>query len=254
MSRVDYYNVSVPLAMKAAPSILVVVPCFNEEEAVTGVVSEINHIRDQYELNLNVLAVNDCSTDGTLSVIQKLDCMYLDLPVNLGIGGAMQAGYKYAFRNGYDIAVQMDGDGQHPANELMKVIQPILEDSADVVIESRFLDRAGFQSSFTRRLGIRYFRWLNQLLIRQTIHDSTSGFRAFNRRTMAIVNRYYPDEYPEPEAIVQFGLNRLRINEVPVVMRERQGGKSSITFIRALYYMFKVTMGTLFVYIRLRKK
>ncbi|GAB3891425.1 glycosyltransferase family 2 protein [Spirosoma agri] len=240
--------------MKVALSILVVVPCFNEEEAITGVVSELNVVRDQHKLNLDVLAVNDCSTDGTLAVIRTLDCLYLDLPVNLGIGGAMQAGYRYAFRHGYAIAIQVDGDGQHPANELLKLIQPVLEDRADVVIGSRFLERVGFQSSVTRRLGIRYFRWLNQLLIRKTIHDSTSGFRAFNRRTIELVNRYYPDEYPEPEAIVQFGLNKLRIAEVPVVMRERQGGKSSITFIRSLYYMFKVTMGTLFVYIRLRKQ
>lgn len=239
--------------MKTSPSILVVVPCFNEEEAIAGVVSDINRIRDQYNLDLDVLAVNDCSTDDTLSVIRTLNCQYLDLPVNLGIGGAMQAGYRYAFRKKYDIAVQMDGDGQHPADELPKVIQPIMEGRADVVIGSRFLERVGFQSSFSRRLGIQYFRWLNHLLIGKTIHDSTSGFRAFNQKTITIVNRYYPDEYPEPEAIVQFGLNQLRILEVPVVMRERQGGTSSITFVKSLYYMFKVTMGTLFVYIRLRK-
>lgn len=239
--------------MKTAPKILVVVPCFNEEQAIAGVVTEINRVRDRHRLNLDVLAVNDCSTDQTLSVIQQLNCQYLDLPVNLGIGGAMQAGYRYAYRHGYDIAVQMDGDGQHPADELPKVIRPLVEDRADVVIGSRFLERVGFQSSAARRLGIRYFRWLNQLLIRRTVHDSTSGFRAFNQRTIALVNRYYPDEYPEPEAVVLFGLNRLRIAEVPVVMRERQGGTSSITLIRALYYMFKVTMGTLFVYIRLRK-
>ncbi|MFD2572379.1 glycosyltransferase family 2 protein [Spirosoma soli] len=240
--------------MNAAPSILVVVPCFNEEEAIAGVVSDIHRVRGQYGLNLDVLIVNDCSTDGTLSVIKRLNCSYLDLPVNLGIGGAMQAGYRYAFRKKYDIAVQMDGDGQHPAVELPKVIHPIAEGQADVVIGSRFLERMGFQSSFSRRIGIKYFRWLNQLLIGKTIHDSTSGFRAFNHKTIAIVNQYYPDEYPEPEAIVQFGLNKLRILEVPVVMRERQGGTSSITFIRSLYYMFKVTMGTLFVYIRLNKQ
>lgn len=241
------------MLMKTQPKILVIVPCFNEEKAITGVVSEISRVRDQHALNLDVLAVNDCSTDSTAEVIKSLDCMYLDLPVNLGIGGAMQAGYRYAYRKGYDIAVQMDGDGQHPANELVKVIQPIAENKADVVIGSRFLERAGFQSSLVRRWGIRYFRWMNNLLIHQTIHDSTSGFRAFNQRTIAIVNGYYPDEYPEPEAIVLFGLNRLRIAEVPVCMRERQGGTSSITFVRSLYYMFKVTMGTLFVYIRLRK-
>ena len=234
--------------------ILVIVPCYNEEEAIASVVGEINRARQQHGLRLDILAVNDCSTDNTLAVLQTLNCMYLDLPVNLGIGGAMHAGYKFAFRNGYDIAVQMDGDGQHPAAELYKILQPLFNDEADGVIGSRFLNRNGFQSSAIRRIGIKYFRRLNQLLIRQTIHDSTSGFRAFNSRTLAVVNRYYPDEYPEPEAIVQFGLSRLRMLEVPVEMRERQGGVSSIDTSKAVYYMLKVTLGTLFIYARLRAR
>ena len=234
--------------------ILVVVPCYNEEEAVATVVGEINQVKHQYGLRLDVLAVNDCSTDRTLAVLQTLNCLYLDLPVNLGIGGAMQAGYKFAFRNGYDIAVQMDGDGQHPAAELPKILQPVFDDKADVVIGSRFLNGSGFQSSAMRRIGIKYFRRLNRILIGQTIHDSTSGFRAFNHRALAVVNAYYPDEYPEPEAIVQFGLSQLRMLEVPVEMRERQGGVSSINTTQAVYYMLKVTLGTLFVYARLRAK
>ncbi|MBC7569378.1 MAG: glycosyltransferase family 2 protein [Spirosoma sp.] len=237
-----------------ANRILIVVPCYNEEEAIAGVVADINRVLVQPGLTIDVLAVNDCSTDQTLRVLQSLNCLYLDLPVNLGIGGAMHAGYKFAYRNGYDIAVQMDGDGQHPASELHKILQPVLDDDADVVIGSRFLQRSGFQSSGIRRVGISYFRRLNQFLIGQTIYDSTSGFRAFNRRALTVVNGYYPDEYPEPEAIVQFGLSGMRIKEVPVVMRERQGGVSSINTSRAIYYMLKVTLGTLFVYARLRLK
>ena len=236
------------------PRILVVIPCFNEEESITSVIDELNQLRASSELRFDILVVNDCSTDRTLAVIQKIDCHYLDLPVNLGIGGAMQAGYKFAYRNGYDIAIQLDGDGQHPANELPALIRPLLDDQADVVIGSRFLTKIGFQSSAMRRLGIRYFRWLNQLLIGQVIYDSTSGFRAFNRRTLAVVTTYYPDEYPEPEAIVQFGLSRLRMLEIPVQMRERQGGVSSISSSRAIYYMLKVTLGALFIYVRLRGK
>lgn len=236
------------------PKILVVVPCFNEEAAIASVIAEINQVKRLNGLQLDALVVNDCSKDGSMGVIRKLDCLYLDLPVNLGIGGAMQAGYKYAWRNGYDIAVQIDGDGQHPADELLKVIGPILENTADVVIGSRFIAKSGFQSTATRRLGISYFRWLNQLLIHKRVHDSTSGFRAFNRRTIRIVDEYYPDEYPEPESIVQFGLNNLRILEVPVTMRERQGGVSSINTSRAVYYMLKVTLGILFIYVRLLGK
>ena len=233
------------------PRILIVVPCFNEEAAIATVVREINEVKREFGLRLDVLVVNDCSTDNSMGIIQGLDCLYLDLPVNLGIGGAMQAGYKYAYRNAYDIAVQMDGDGQHPAHELIKILHPILEGRGDVIIGSRFLNKTGFQSTAIRRIGINYFRRLNFMLIRRAIYDSTSGFRAFNRRTLKIVNDYYPDEYPEPESIVQFGLYNLRIVEVPVTMRERQGGVSSINTGRAVYYMLKVTLGILFVYVRL---
>ena len=237
-----------------APKILVVIPCYNEQSTVADVVAEINLVKSSGNLKLDALVVNDCSTDGTVTVVRSLDCLYLDLPVNLGIGGAMQAGYKYAYREGYDIAIQVDGDGQHPADEIPRLINPLIQGHADVSIGSRFLTKEGFQSSFTRRMGIKYFRWLNQVLIGQTIHDSTSGFRAFNRKTLAIVNNYYPDEYPEPEAIVQFGLHRLRMVELPVNMRERQGGISSIDSTKAIYYMLKVTLGILFVFIRLRSK
>ncbi|WP_266369192.1 glycosyltransferase family 2 protein [Tellurirhabdus rosea] len=238
--------------MLTNPRILVIVPCFNEEAAIAGVVEEINRQRTQ--LPLDVLVVNDCSTDRSPDVIRRLNCLWLDLPVNLGIGGAMHAGYKYACRNGYDIAVQMDGDGQHPADELPRLLRPILDEKADVVIGSRFLAKGGFRSTWLRRTGIRYFRWLNRSLIGQLIHDSTSGFRAFNRRTIEIVSAYYPDEYPEPESIVQFGLHNLRMVEVPVQMRERQGGTSSITSLKAVYYMFKVTLATVFIYLRLRNQ
>jgi glycosyltransferase involved in cell wall biosynthesis len=237
-----------------SPKILIVIPCYNEEASIRSVIAEINQLKQTQPIDINALVVNDCSTDDTIAVVRTLDCFYLDLPVNLGIGGAMQAGYKYAYRNGYDIAIQLDGDGQHPANEIPALIQPILDGTADVVIGSRFITKEGFQSSVFRRVGINYFRWLNQVLIGQTIYDSTSGFRAFNRRTLAIVNNYYPDEYPEPEAIVQFGLHKLRMKEIPVRMRERQGGISSINSTKAVYYMMKVTLGILFVYTRLRGK
>ncbi|UFH55439.1 glycosyltransferase family 2 protein [Spirosoma sp. KNUC1025] len=236
------------------PRILVIVPCFNEQSAIAGVVRDLDSIRQREKYQLDILVVNDCSTDKSIQIIQTLPCLCLNLPVNLGIGGAMHSGYRYAYQRGYDIAVQVDGDGQHPGDQLPVVLQPILQQEADICIGSRFIQHEGFQSSFTRRLGIRYFRWLNQLLIGKTIHDSTSGFRAFNRRTIELANTYYPDEYPEPESIVQFGLQGLRMKEVPVRMREREGGVSSITSTQALYYMFKVSLGILFTYFRLVKK
>lgn len=236
------------------PHILVIVPCFNEQGAIAGVIRELELVRQRENYALDVLVVNDCSTDDSLRIIRSLPCTCLNLPVNLGIGGAMHSGYRYAYQQGYDVAVQMDGDGQHPADELPLVLQPILQDEADVSIGSRFISREGFQSSFTRRIGIKYFRWLNQLLIGKTIHDSTSGFRAFNRQTIELANAYYPDEYPEPESIVQFGLQGLRIKEVPVRMRHREEGVSSINTSRAFYYMLKVSLGILFTYFRLVNK
>lgn len=236
------------------PRILVIVPCYNEQDAIANVVNDIKAVGQQQNYALDVLVVNDCSTDNSLDIIRKLPCLYLNLPVNLGIGGAMHTGYKFAYQNHYDIAVQMDGDGQHPADQLSKVLEPLLRKEADVVIGSRFLEKQGFQSSAARRMGISYFRWLNRALVNLTIHDSTSGFRGFNRRTLAVVNAYYPDEYPEPEAIIQFGLNDLQVKEVPVVMRDRQGGVSSINTSSAFYYMLKVSLGIFFLYVRLINK
>lgn len=238
----------------AKPHILVIIPCYNEQGAIAGVVRELLALRQQQGYKLDVLVVNDCSTDNSMDIVRNLPCLSLNLPVNLGIGGAMHSGYRYAYTHGYDVAVQVDGDGQHPACELPTVLQPVLENEADVSIGSRFISKEGFQSSFTRRIGISYFRWLNQLLIGKAIHDSTSGFRAFNRRTIEIVDKYYPDEYPEPESIVQFGLQGLRIKEVPVRMRHREEGVSSINTTRAFYYMLKVSLGILFTYFRLVNK
>ena len=238
----------------STPRILVIIPCYNEQGAIAQVVHELVALRNREQYQLDILVVNDCSTDNSLAVVRTLPCLYLNLPVNLGIGGAMHSGYRYAFQKGYDVAVQLDGDGQHPANELPVVLQPILQQEADVSIGSRFITGEGFQSSFTRRLGIKYFRWLNQLLIGKAIYDSTSGFRAFNRHTIELVNKYYPDEYPEPESIVQFGLQGLRIKEVPVRMRHREEGVSSINTSRAFYYMLKVSLAIIFMYFRLVNK
>ncbi len=240
--------------IKLRAKILIIIPCFNEETSIKKLVEDINTVKKQHDLPIDILVVNDCSKDNTLAVVKSLNCHYLDLPVNLGIGGGMQSGYKYAFRNGYEYAVQMDGDGQHPASELPKLLKEALLNQSDVVIGSRFLEGKGFQSSFFRRLGINYFKWLNRILIGQTIHDSTSGFRVFNHKTLEIVNQYYPDEYPEPEAVVLFGLRKLKMKEIPVEMCERQGGESSINSYRAIYYMFKVSLGIIFVYIRIKGK
>ena len=230
--------------------IAIVIPAFNEEKSIAKVIDEVLHVADENKLVLDVIVVNDCSTDTTAQVISKLKCVALSLPINLGIGGAVQTGFKYALENNYDAAVQVDGDGQHPANEIPKLISAMKEKDLDVVIGSRFIDHTGFQSTIFRRTGINYFRRLNKFLCGMNISDSTSGFRLLNKRTLSIVDEYYPDEYPEPEAILLYAKNKLKVGEVQVSMKKRQGGVSSIGFFSSIYYMWKVTLGILFTFIR----
>lgn len=230
--------------------IAVVIPAYNEETAVQAVVEDVLQVAVHYKLELIPIVINDCSTDHTPEIIDQLQCIALHLPINLGIGGAVQTGFRYAYENGFDYAIQIDGDGQHPASAIPQLLDTARQTNADVVIGSRFLTGEGFQSSFIRRMGIRYFKRLNLLLTGKLIHDTTSGLRLLNRNAMSCINTYYPDEYPEPETIVLFARARLRIEEVPVMMKERQGGQSSINTFRSFYYVWKVTLSTLFTRIR----
>ncbi len=238
--------------MKSKMKVALIIPCFNEEDIVLSLHAEIMRTPFPESISVTPVFINDCSTDSTRRILMDHQMTFIDLPVNLGIGGAVQTGYKYALRNGYDIAVQMDGDGQHPPPELHKILKLITDGEADVAIGSRYLTKEGFQSSSLRRTGINYFKWLNKKLVGVTVYDSTSGYRALNRRALELVAGYYPDEYPEPEAIVLYALNGLTIREAPVIMRERQGGQSSIRTYKTVYYMFKVTLGIIFLYIRLK--
>lgn len=238
--------------MNSISKVAIIIPCYNEQDAVLNLFLEIKNISYPSHYIIEPIFINDCSIDNTKQILAKNNIHHLNLPVNLGIGGAMQTGFKYALRNGFDIAVQMDGDGQHPPSELEKVLTPLHYQEADIVIGSRYITNEGFQSSSLRRFGINYFKKLNQLLVGVTINDSTSGYRAINKKTLEIVANYYPDEYPEPETIILYALNNLKIKEVPVSMRERKGGQSSIRTYKTIYYMFKVTLGTIFLYIRLK--
>lgn len=232
--------------------VAIIIPCYNEEDNVLKLYNEIKCAQFSLDFIIEPVFINDCSIDKTRTILKQNNIPHINLPVNLGIGGAVQTGFKYAFKNNFDIAIQMDGDGQHPPSELEKIILPFLNDNADVVIGSRYIEKEGFQSTFMRRLGINYFKWLNLRLVGIKICDSTSGYRAVNRKALEIVSNYYPDEYPEPESIVLYSMMNLKIIEVPVTMRERQGGESSIRSYKTIYYMFKVTLGTIFLFIRLK--
>jgi glycosyltransferase involved in cell wall biosynthesis len=230
--------------------IAAIVPAYNESHSIKDVVNDLLATAAIHQLQLTVVVVNDCSTDDTGKLIDLLPCIALHLPVNLGIGGAVQTGFKFAFENEFDFAVQVDGDGQHPAMEIPKMIAAAVEKKWDVTIGSRFLTKEGFQSSSMRRAGINYFSRLNKLLTGFSVYDTTSGFRLLNRKALAVVIEYYPDEYPEPEAIVLYSKNNLSVGEVQVQMRERQGGVSSINSFGAVYYMWKVTLACLFTRMR----
>lgn len=234
--------------------VAIIIPCYNEAENILALNQEINNTPFSNNYKIKAIFINDCSTDNSKQLLKDNQIEHLNLSVNLGIGGAVQSGFKYALRNGFDIAVQMDGDGQHPPLELEKLLLPIFNSEADIVVGSRYLTNEGFQSSLLRRVGIGYFKWLNKILVGVTIHDSTSGYRALNRKTLELVSEYYPDEYPEPESIIMFAMKHFKIIEVPVLMRERQSGKSSIRNYKTIYYMFKVTVACINSYFLFKNK
>lgn len=229
--------------------ICIVIPCYNESGNIAPV------IRDLYE-NLPgacILVVDDCSKDDSAGVAKATGLAeVIRLPVNLGVGGAVQAGFKYAVRRNYQYAVKFDGDGQHRAENIVALLDVLDKKEADVVIGSRFIgDLGGFKSTFFRRFGINVFKVVNSLLIRQLITDNTSGFRAYNRESLEFMERYYPAfDYPEPEEVVLLGKNHFRIREVPVKMKERLSGKSSINVKKSFYFMTKVLFAVFMVALR----
>ena len=224
--------------------LLVVIPAYNEQGNI------LHTLRDLEENcpEADVIVVNDCSKDDTPAILREADVPHLNLPVNLGIGGAVQSGYLYGMQHGYDIAVQFDGDGQHRADCIRDLIQPLLDGEADMTVGSRFAegsDKDGFKSSAVRRVGIRVLSFLIKAVTGQRIRDATSGFRAVNRRLMAYYAENYAQDFPEPEAIVLAINNGFRVKEVPARMNERGSGESSIAKLMTVYYMIKVSLAIL---------
>ena len=196
------------------------------------------------------IIINDCSVDCTKEICEQNRYNIINLPINLGIGGAVQTGYLYAYENNYDVAVQVDGDGQHNPEFLETMAEYLLNHRLDMVIGSRFIEKKGFQSSITRRIGIKFFSLLIRLLTGKTITDPTSGLRMAGKRVIALFAKDYPRDYPEPESVVAILRRGYNVKEIPVVMKEREGGKSSISFRKSVYYMVKVTLALLIERIR----
>ena len=220
---------------------MIIIPAFNEEGSIEKVVNNLTEKFPQYDY----LVVNDGSTDGTKNICSGNGYQVVNLVINMGIGGAVQTGYRYARDNHYDIAVQIDGDGQHDVSFLAEMIKLIEENKADVVIGSRFVEKEGFQSSQMRRVGINFLSILAWILTGVRVKDITSGYRVINRKFIKIFAEDYPSDYPEPEAMVIAAVHGGKILEYPVVMRERENGESSITLKKSVYYMIKVTLAML---------
>jgi glycosyltransferase involved in cell wall biosynthesis len=238
-------DVVTPAAHPAAPPALgelrrlAIVPALNEEHTVPDVIGELR----SFDPGLDIVVVDDGSTDRTAEVAASLGAHVLRLPFNLGIGGAVQTGFRFAYERDYDVVVRVDGDGQHDPSQLGRILAPVLAGEADIAVGSRFAtDAGGYRSSRSRRVGIRILAAVVSRVVGQRVTDTTSGFQALNREAIALFAHDYPHDYPEVEATVMVFRHRLRLVEVPVSMRERGGGSSSITALRSIYYMVKVLL------------
>ena len=215
---------------------IAIVPAYNEERNIVRVIGELR----TFDPDLDIVVVSDGSADQTAENAEAAGVRVLRLPYNLGIGGAVQTGFKYAWEQGYDLAVRLDGDGQHVPSELPSVIGPVAAGEADIAVGSRFVAGDGYRPSASRRLGIRLLAMVVSAIARQRVTDTTSGFQALNRRALELFAADYPHDYPEVEGMVMTIKHKLRLVEVPVQMREREHGRSSITAFRSVYYMAKV--------------
>lgn len=225
---------------------LIIIPAYNEETNIERTIEAIKKDSSGFDY----VIINDCSTDKTKKICEEKGYNIINLPINLGIGGAVQTGYKYAVQNGYDMAVQVDGDGQHNPQFLKEMAEYLEENNLDMVIGSRFIEKEGFQSTGVRRVGIQFFTVLIKILTGQIITDPTSGLRMIGKNVLEIFAVDYPKDYPEPESVVAILRKKMKVREIPVVMNERQGGVSSISLKKSVYYMIKVTLAMIIERIR----
>jgi glycosyltransferase involved in cell wall biosynthesis len=228
-------SVGAPLA---AVKRIAIVPAFNEERNLPRLLGELHEL----DPGLEIVVVSDGSTDRTAEVAAAAGAHVVELPFNLGIGGAVQTGFRFAWEGGYTLAVRLDGDGQHDPGQLRAIVAPVVADEADLSIGSRFLSGGGYQSSAARRVGIRVLARVVSWIAHERLTDTTSGFQAANRRTIRLFAADLPRDYPEVEGLVMAVRHKLRVKEVPVTMREREHGHSSIGTLASVYYMFKVLL------------
>lgn len=236
--------------------VVLIIPAYNEEKNILEVCKNIEKYNENNTSKLDYIVINDGSKDNTLDILKKNNLKYVNLINNLGIGGAVQTGYKYAYENDYDIAIQFDGDGQHDINYVRKICKPLIDGQADMVIGTRYLkkEESEFQSTFMRRFGSNIISLFIRICCRKKITDPTSGFRAVNKKVIKEFAKDYPTEYPEPESTVSLLVNRYKVEEVPVSMNERKEGVSSIGIWKSVDYMLKVVLAIIVDSISLRRR
>lgn len=226
--------------------ILIIIPAYNEEKSILNTYKEIEKYNKKNNTKYDCIVVNDGSTDKTEKILKDNKIPHICLPANLGIGGAVQTGYRYAMYNEYDIAIQYDGDGQHDVNYVKNIIEPIIKDKADFVIGSRFVDDISeFKTTKSRRIGISIISFFIKLVSGKKLYDITSGFRAANKEIIKIFAENYPQEYPEPITNAKLVKSKYRVEEIAVNMRERSEGQSSIHTWKNAYYMINVCLAIL---------
>ncbi len=229
--------------------ILVIIPAYNEERSLPKVIAGIRKFP-----GIDIVVINDGSKDDTSAAARNAGVNVIDLPFNLGIGGAVQTGYLFAFKNGYDVAVQVDADGQHNPGDLLKITGPVIDGAADMVVGSRYIESTGYKTPLARKLGMLIFSAVVSFINGQPLHDTTSGYRAVSKRVIQFFVDNYPTDYPEVEALVLLKRNGFTIQEVPVTMAHRVHGESSITPVKSVYYMIKVLLALFMNLLRAAKK
>lgn len=218
---------------------LIIVPAFNEEAAITGVVDEIRQVLP----DAPVLVIDDASIDGTKDRARAAGARVLALPYHLGLGGCVQAGYKLAYELGYDYVIRVDGDGQHNPADIPRILETLQRSGCHMVIGSRYHDPGGGHTSLLRGIGIVMFRFVLRPILGKPVRDPTSGFVGVNRQALEVFTKSFPLEYPEIETLVVLQRKRFQFQEVACGMRPRQAGRSSITPVKSLYYIVHVLLG-----------
>ncbi len=222
-------------------SLLVIVPAFNEQATIAGVIREVKQVLPE----VGVVVIDDGSADATAALARHAGAAVLALPYHLGLGGAVQAGYKLAYELGYQYVIRIDADGQHDARDIPGLFEALRESGCQMVIGSRFLESDDNHTSFMRKTGVRFFRTVLRLILGKSVRDPTSGFVGVNREALQVFSRSFPLEYPEIEALVVLQRRAFRFMETPVRVRPRMGGKSSITALKSVYYVVHVLLGVL---------